>query len=196
MKNKPQWLIDAENQINQFAESKIGKMSQEEFKFFEKQANAGRAGGISAVKSGQLIEAARAGGSKQGPIQGKANVESGHLASITPKKGTKEALARGKKSAATAKARGSKPYTVIHCDSCNKTVTSGVIKRHGSNCFAKKAYDIFPNETLQMNAIVKLFEGIYNYNTIRNIVMNTPYLFESTKKGYYKKIETKKLIGV
>ena len=28
MKNKPQWLIDAENKINQFAETKFGKLSQ------------------------------------------------------------------------------------------------------------------------------------------------------------------------
>jgi len=42
--NKPQWLIDAENEINQFAETKLGKMSQEEFKFFERQSNAGKAG--------------------------------------------------------------------------------------------------------------------------------------------------------
>jgi hypothetical protein len=186
--NKPEWLLKAEEELAKFAKTKIGKMNQKEFDLYERQSNSGKSGGAAAKKSGQLLAAAKNGGKKQGPIQGKKNVESGHLAFITPKKGTEEALIRGRKSAATAKARGSKPYKVIHCDACNKTVTSGVAKRHGSNCFAKKAYDMFPNETLKISSIVKLFNGIYGYNTIKKIVSNTPYLFESPKKGYYKKV--------
>lgn len=43
MKNKPQWLIEAENEINQFAESKIGKMTQKEYTFYERQCTASKA---------------------------------------------------------------------------------------------------------------------------------------------------------
>lgn len=42
MKNKPQWLIDAENEINQFAETKIGKMTQKEYEFYERQRHANK----------------------------------------------------------------------------------------------------------------------------------------------------------
>jgi hypothetical protein len=63
--NKLQWLIDAENEINNAANTKYGKMSDKEFRFSEKQSNAGKAGG-----------------KITGPIQGKRNVESGHLQSL------------------------------------------------------------------------------------------------------------------
>jgi len=44
--NKPQWLIDAENEIKSFEESKFGKMSNQEFKLSERQSNAGKSGGV------------------------------------------------------------------------------------------------------------------------------------------------------
>lgn len=63
--NKPDWLIKAQEEMAKFAETKIGKMTEKEFRFSEKQSNAGKIGGKIA-----------------GHIQGKKNVESGHLESL------------------------------------------------------------------------------------------------------------------
>ena len=60
-KKKEQWLIDAENEINRFAETKWGKLTEKEFTYLEAQAHAGRAGGQKALDSGQFTEHARLG---------------------------------------------------------------------------------------------------------------------------------------
>lgn len=98
--NKPQWLIDAENEIKNFENTEFGKLSDKEFNFKEKQSNAGTNGGNKAKETGQVYEAAVKGreiystdprlktnAQKMGNTQGKKNVESGHLAKVrNPKK--------------------------------------------------------------------------------------------------------------
>lgn len=118
MKNKPQWLIDAENEINQFAESKIGKMTEKEFLFHERQVNAGKAAGKVAVEKGiigkdslmnkallesgwfqseKYIAIRREVGNRVGPIQGPINAEtwkeSGNIGTTEGRsKGGKESI--------------------------------------------------------------------------------------------------------
>lgn len=90
MKNKPQWLIDAENEINNFEQTKFGKMTDKEFRLSERQSNAGKSGGsklISLGKNNATVEGRLKGleiGRSKGASSkgGKKNVESGHLAKV------------------------------------------------------------------------------------------------------------------
>ena len=109
--NKPEWLLKAEQEQAKFNETKVGKMNQKEFEFYERQSNAGKsaylgetgiwnmdptskkeaerkggktgASGKKQVQDGTYKKRAIAGGKKQGPIQGRKNVESGHWAKLS-----------------------------------------------------------------------------------------------------------------
>lgn len=85
--NKPQWLIDAEIDINEFHETKHGKLTDKEFK--RKEASSFAASCVS--KENRI---------KNGKKSGVKNVESGHLKSITKLWNPEEAGINGKKGGA------------------------------------------------------------------------------------------------
>ena len=85
--NKPQWLIDAENEINNAANTIFGKMSDKEFRRKEITSFA-----ASCVSKENNI--------KKGKSTGQKNVESGHLKSITKPWTSYEAGLAGKKGGA------------------------------------------------------------------------------------------------
>ena len=104
--NKPQWLIDAENEIKNFENSKYGKMSQKEFTKSEVGKHIGeiakKSGQLDAVRNpsiggkaaklvnaqskaglaAKLVNAQSKAGKVGGKIGGKKHVESGHLDNI------------------------------------------------------------------------------------------------------------------
>lgn len=96
MKNKPQWLIDAENEIKNFEQTKFGKMLDKEFRFSEKQSHAGTSGGEKAKESGQLSDAISKAqiywqenpehkqeiGKRLGSVQGPINRDNGHASNM------------------------------------------------------------------------------------------------------------------
>ena len=96
----------------------------------------GKAAGRKAKESGQFIEFARAGGEAYGPIQGRKNVESGHLASITPKSGSLEAKRRNELRQKLMKERGTHNSQKEHtCPHCNKIGKGNMMFRwHFDNC--------------------------------------------------------------
>lgn len=139
---KPQWLIDAENAINEFENSKFGKLSDKEFRFSEKQSNSGKNAGLKAKKSGQFKSFAIAGGKVVGLVQGRKNVESGHLDSITPKSGSEEAKQRNIHRQKLMKERGThNSQIVMTCPHCNKTGKGvpAMNRWHFNNCKKKGA---------------------------------------------------------
>jgi hypothetical protein len=115
--NKPQWLIDAEKDIQEFEDSKYGKMDNKEFLYSQRQSNAASVSGKNNVKNGIFgtkdskankalkesgwYESERnkkicsENGKKIGPIQGRKNVESGHWKNIV----TFESRSKGGKKA-------------------------------------------------------------------------------------------------
>jgi hypothetical protein len=93
--NKPQWLIDAENEIKNFEESNYGKLTDKEFKRKEAASFAascvskenksikGKKGGLKHVESGHLKSISRLWNSEEAGINGKKggskNVETGWI---------------------------------------------------------------------------------------------------------------------
>jgi hypothetical protein len=85
--NRPQWLIDAENEIKNFENTKFGKMTDKEFRLSERQSNAGKSGikiitddhRRSAWNSFVESENFKESCSKGGVTQGNKSVESGQL---------------------------------------------------------------------------------------------------------------------
>jgi hypothetical protein len=73
--NKPQWLIDAENEIKNFEESKYGKMTEKEFNLKDQFEYFTKLGRNKYKNDPRSKENAKAMGS----IQGKKNIESGHM---------------------------------------------------------------------------------------------------------------------
>ena len=79
--NKPQWLIDAENEINNAANTKYGKMTDKEFRFSQHQSYANKcandkmkADGFDPLASIRTKEHQ----SNAGKAALKVNIESGH----------------------------------------------------------------------------------------------------------------------
>ena len=87
--NKPQWLLDAEKDINEVHETNYGKLTDKEFKLKERQSNAGKSGGTSLSLSGKnnathegRLKAMSKMTKEQRSNGGKKNVETGHLANV------------------------------------------------------------------------------------------------------------------
>ena len=95
MKNKPQWLIDAENAINKFADTKVGKMTDKEFRQYDGCIRAGQITGNVHKESGHIqnlnnYPRAENQRSEAGKIAGAKNVETGWVEEFQ-KIGTKKA---------------------------------------------------------------------------------------------------------
>jgi hypothetical protein len=178
--NKPQWLLDAEKDINEFHETKYGKMSESNYNRgasrrdnIEGQKKAAQAAKISREDSGYYqsekhINAAKKGGAATGSIIGKKHVETGFI-KVLQKIGTKASL------------------ELRTCSICGESVNTGNhSKWHEGNCeypnvikllnempnqFTKKqlkikSIELFGNESLvkklicgYMNLITKIYEG-------------------------------------
>ena len=138
--NKPQWLIDAERDINEFHETKHGKMSQRQINYsessrnktifndinknFEHQSNAS----LSRDANERLIQFSKIKTkehqSKAGKVAGNKNVESGHWANI--------------QKIATLKANEK-----IECEHCKRMIDRKNHSRwHGDNCKLKPLQNI------------------------------------------------------
>jgi len=84
MKNKPQWLIDTESEINKFSDTKVGKMTDKEFREYDGRIRAGQITGNINKESGHiqnLNDYPRAEGqrSEAGKLGGDKNVETGWM---------------------------------------------------------------------------------------------------------------------
>ena len=150
MKNKPEWLIKAEEEQAKFKESKFGKMNQKEFEYYERQSSAGAIGGIVNMEKNaeqlktdaakwrsenpeKVSELASLRGlitrakhpnlaSENGKKVGKMHVESGHLAKV---RDTNKMLSGANK--------------VIKCPHCPKEGQLANMKRwHYDNCKKKQ----------------------------------------------------------
>jgi hypothetical protein len=79
MSNKPEWLLKAEEEIANFAKTKIGKMDQKEFEFYEKQVNAGKSVHLSGkgiwAMDKESLKAAHVKGGTNSFIARKKNVD-------------------------------------------------------------------------------------------------------------------------
>ena len=171
--NKPQWLIDAENEINQFAETKIGKMTQKEFKFHERQSYAGKAGGTN--RSNKMSKAEL---SKVGSLGGTASTAS-RKANGTFKdfqsKGGKAAwenkrevmLATSKVNLSKAVLNGSK-RTV--CTSCGK---------EGSRSTTTRNHKLDKNDKCKFQVIYEQLPLKFTKNDIKKHIKNIPTLISS-----------------
>jgi hypothetical protein len=82
MKNKPQWLLDAEAEIQKFEQTEWGKLTQKEFTRKQASHEAGKTQGQKNVESGELQKRSKLGGQIGGKISGRNNVLNGHLNSI------------------------------------------------------------------------------------------------------------------
>jgi len=81
--NKPQWLLDAEKDINEFHETKPAKFSKKQLSSINNLDNVDREKLVKVLKdSGKLDKWRQSGASAGGKVNGKKNVESGHLKSI------------------------------------------------------------------------------------------------------------------
>ena len=150
MSNKPEWLLKAEEEIANFAKTKIGKMDQKEFEYYERQSYAGVIGGIvNMEKNAEQLKAAAAKWRTENPEKvselaslagiashlknpdhvkiagskgGLKNVESGHLAKV---RDTNKMLSGANK--------------VIKCPHCPKEGQLANMKRwHYDNCKKKQ----------------------------------------------------------
>lgn len=117
MKNKPQWLIDAENEINEFAKTKIGKMSDKEFRKHDRQYTNGVNRGIINNSNGTIERAI------------KVSTSDSKLQSIKGKKG--------------GGITGKKEWTCPHCtkEGTGPTMT----KNHMDNCTIWQPFKALPN---------------------------------------------------
>ena len=198
--NKPDWLIKAEEEMAKFANTKVGKMSQKEFEFHERQSNAGKVAGNKAKDSGQFKQFAIEGGKATGSIQGKKNVESGHLASITAVKGSVEAKRRGKLNSLAQKEsvkNGNHNTQKIHvCNICGQTGKGpAFLAKHNNKCIIIDIVNLLPNDTFKMGDGIKLAISISNftYTQVKFVIKNNNFfqfipIGITGKKGLYKKI--------
>ena len=148
--NRPQWLIDAENEIKKFNETKHGSMSDKEFRFSEKQSNAGSIGGTENIKkNSEQLKAANAKWRNDNPdIVLKNCTNNGYL---TMSKYPNLAKENGKKTGAWAVESGHLDNVrdinkmlegsnkIIKCPHCEKEGQLANMKRwHYDNCKFKK----------------------------------------------------------
>lgn len=162
------------------------------------QSAAGKKGGAAAKASGQFYEYCKSGGAVSGLIQGKKNVESGHLDSITPKSGSAEAIARNLHRQKLMKERGThnsqKEYT---CPTCNQIVKGSVTMKRfhgyeGEKCNLIKILNLIPEGTYKRSQVETLAEQ-YGYTKTEGyrIILNEEW-FEripiGSKKFHYKKL--------
>ena len=171
--NKPQWLIDAENEINQYAETKLGKMSQEEFKFFERQSNAGKSGGSSRsnkMSKDELTKAASLAGSASAAARkangtfkdfqsnaGKAAWENDHEGMLSI---AKKALVKAGKVA----------YKRTVCSSCGK---------EGSKATTTRNHKLDKNGKCKFQVIYKDLPLTFTKKDIKEHIKNIPTLIGS-----------------
>ena len=116
--NKEQWLIDAENEINNFENSKYGKMSEKEFRGSER--------GNENVESGHLAKISKLGGK----VVGDSHVESGHIDRLHKLVLTTDHQSNAGKSGGTK--TGSKLWDCPHCGKQGKG--PAMTRWHMSNC--------------------------------------------------------------
>lgn len=142
MKNKPQWLLDAEAEIQKFEQTEWGKLTEKEFRRKEASSNVGKMYGTINVENGHLKKIAKKGGHVQGKVQGRKNVESGHLDRIRDieacKKGGKRAMAKMTKD---QRIKGGSNAANIErqCPHCNIVMKGGnYFRYHGDNCKSKE----------------------------------------------------------
>lgn len=129
--NKPQWLIDAENDIKAFEETKYGKMTSRQFINSENARNVinKKAGGIATGKKSKELQKI-----------------TGQFASIKTKEhqtnAAKKAGAKNVESGSWKKTQEAahKTLKIQHtCPHCNKTLSGLNYRRwHGDNCKLKQ----------------------------------------------------------
>jgi hypothetical protein len=169
MKNKPQWLIDAENEINEFADTTIGKMSDKEFRIYDRQYTNGVNRGITNNSNGTMEKA------------WKSSTSNPELQSNKGKKG----------GSITAK----KEWT---CPKCTKKGTGPTMTRHHmDNCTIWKPFKALPNDISFTKKEIMNHLNANGFNmtstNVKQFVKNHPLLVPdgvivSGKPTKYKKI--------
>ena len=164
----------------------------------DEQSRKGIIAGNLAKESGQYKEYCSAGGKKQGPIQGRSNVESGHLASITPKSGSKEAIKRNKERQKLMKERGThNSQKLYECPTCGEPIKGSVTMKRfhgydGEKCNLVKIYNKIPAGTYKMGELKELVKTI-GLGPGGRLFKNPKYFIfipigTTGKKGLYKKV--------
>lgn len=133
MKNKPQWLLDAEAEIQKFEQTEWGKLTEKEFKRKEAASNAGKIGGAKGGKTSwannrdRMLKissnAGKIGGSKGGKTSW-AN-DRDRMLKLASNAG-KIGGSKGGKTTSAIK---------IECPHCGKTANPGnYAQYHGDKC--------------------------------------------------------------
>ena len=178
-KKKQQWLINAEKELKKFNDSKLGKMTQEEWEFFERQYNAGKISGDKHKASGHWdkVRKAQEEWAKNNPEQVKANAKNARahspMGQINKERGWMHEIANFE----TRSKGGKKSYQNhvesgwIHEYRRLGTEASAKSRKKAKNDKIQKIIDLLPKDsefigTVIKEACIKLGERPLYYKTV------------------------------